>query len=574
MKRTWLHLKRNAKQGVLLFAVFFAITFFLILSFSMHRAGDFFHKEMQNVLEARFIITTPFMGGSRYQTEEQLTEEVQQMHRWLSEWRKDPRVKEVIVEPVLRNGYLTTFDGVDSDETMFGVLDSHDASEADDKGFYTKHFDTPKSVAGPGDWKEARKTDNLVLHYLDCIRLSLQYRSAKLAYEMNPSLFAETPSLLYGNAMKGIHPALVGVTQEKTSDFLCGQTKIIEGRMLNEKDEATGAYHVVAPFNTFYIDKNGYRPLRIGDKIPITINDFGKTVQSELFTVVGFHNGTRSWPIEINQFSVFGFIGDYYYIPRSRRESIRTSLQETMQKKSWKKLSHIGIQGETLENLDPQSDHEILTFPIVTLHDFKDLGPMMKNVQAKMDALNKRHEVPLYACHSSFKAYQSLAGNIDSMQGVFQFMKWLSVAVAILTIPLLILFQLTRRSKEMAILQVLGETRERSLFHSLGEYILLISLSFLAADIANAFVSVAWRRYLTNSVRTLTTETEVLSNSAAIEKGVATYRTLSLSDGNFLLLLVCIGLVIAGFGLAYIVLRKKKLTDRLRDMEIMGKNNE
>ncbi len=36
MKRTWLHLKRNAKQGVLLFAVFFAITFFLILSFSMH----------------------------------------------------------------------------------------------------------------------------------------------------------------------------------------------------------------------------------------------------------------------------------------------------------------------------------------------------------------------------------------------------------------------------------------------------------------------------------------------------------------------------------------------------------
>lgn len=108
----------------------------------------------------------------------------------------------------------------------------------------------------------------------------------------------------------------------------------------------------------------------------------------------------------------------------------------------------------------------------------------------------------------------------------------------------------------------------------MGEYILLISLSFLAADIANAFVSVAWRRYLTNSVRTLTTETEVLSNSAAIEKGVATYRTLSLSDGNFLLLLVCIGLVIAGFGLAYIVLRKKKLTDRLRDMEIMGKNNE
>lgn len=496
------------------------------------------------------------------------------MHRWLSEWRKDPRVKEVIVEPVLRNGYLTTFDGVDSDETMFGVLDSHDASAADDKGFYTKHFDTPKSVAGPGDWKEARKTDNLVLHYLDCIRLSLQYRSAKLAYEMNPSLFAETPSLLYGNAMKGIHPALVGVTQEKTSDLLCGQTKIIEGRMLNEKDEATGAYHVVAPFNTFYIDKNGYRPLRLGDKIPITINDFGKTVQSELFTVVGFHNGTRSWPIEINQFSVFGFIGDYYYIPRSRWESIRTSLQETMQKKSWKKLSHIGIQGETLENLDPQSDHEILTFPIVTLHDFKDLGPMMKNVQAKMDALNKRHEVPLYACHSSFKAYQSLAGNIDSMQGVFQFMKWLSVAVAILTIPLLILFQLTRRSKEMAILQVLGETRERSLFHSLGEYILLFSLSFLAADIANAFVSVAWRRYLTNSVRTLTTETEVLSNSAAIEKGVATYRTLSLSDGNFLLLLVCIGLVIAGFGLAYIVLRKKKLTDRLRDMEIMGKNNE
>lgn len=70
MKRTWLHLKRNAKQGVLLFAVFFAITFFLLLSFSMHRAGDLFHKEMQNVLEARFIITTPFMGGSRYQTEE------------------------------------------------------------------------------------------------------------------------------------------------------------------------------------------------------------------------------------------------------------------------------------------------------------------------------------------------------------------------------------------------------------------------------------------------------------------------------------------------------------------------
>lgn len=61
MKQIYLHMKREYRSTVFLFILLSVFAFVLQISYVMRNAGEEFHASIQENLNPRFVITTPFL---------------------------------------------------------------------------------------------------------------------------------------------------------------------------------------------------------------------------------------------------------------------------------------------------------------------------------------------------------------------------------------------------------------------------------------------------------------------------------------------------------------------------------
>lgn len=546
MKSIFLHLKRHLRSTLLLLLPFSVLAFLLQISYVMRDAGDEFYSGLQESLGSRFVITTPFLDNAfLFDREDQIDLDVNAMNELVSALRQDERVRYVITEPILHDGYLCTFEKIDKDSTMRGIVlcGAGDPSQWNEKGRVMKRSPQPP-VIGEGEWSIVRHTQDPIQRYLDCIRLGLEGKATTFAYQRNPKRFPYVPSIMeYG---KGLVPHLVGVQNEIISDGILDRLDIVEGRSLLPQDDLEANAVVVAPWNAFVVDGRGYRPIQVGDRMPISINVFGKLVNTEYFTVVGLHNGNTGYSFYIGDNEYASNIDQYCYLPLSKWRYLQEKLQDYYEANDWEKQSHIGVDGTQLENTRPAFDRVTMTLPVVETRSFFDQPKVIATIQPILDRLNGMHEEKVYRCISTFETYQELAGAIDSMRGIFQVMIILGLVCTIFGLPLLLLMQLWQRKREIAILQTLGKTRAKTYRAIFLEYIFLGTASYFTALLPTVLLSRHWREYLSHSINI---KQASLSATVAMEKATTLmkiYLDHSITEDMCILFFVWIGL----FGLA------------------------
>ena len=559
MKFAFLHSKRNFRATLFLFLLLSVFAFLLQISYVMRDAGDEFHARVQESLDSRFVITTPFLDHAPFfDTEDQITYEVDTMNELLATLRRDERVRNVFSEPILHDGYLCTFEKIQSDATMRGVVlcGSGDPSQWNEKGRVVQRNQQPP-VTGEGEWAIVRQTEDPLERILDCIRLGLEGKATTFAYQRNPERFPYFPSVMENG--KGIVPLLLGVQNVDISDRILDRLDIVEGRSILPQDDQEQSAVVLAPWNAFVVDAEGYRPLRVGDRIPISINAFGKLLYTEYFTVIGLHNGNRGYPYYIGETEYASSIGQYCYLPQSQWMRLREKLREYYKTNSWEKQSHIGVDGGELENTRPGFDRESMTLPVIETKQFYDLPKVIADIQPILNRLNGMHAEKVYRCISEYETYQTLAGSIDSMRSIFRVMTILGMACTILGLPLILLMQLWQRRRETAILQTLGKTKLETFFAIFFEYSFIADIAFLAAWLPTTLLSQRWKEYLAKSATPVTTTLGSMANMEKTETLMEQYLDHSTAKNVLLLFLVWIGLLAFACIVAYLVQKRRTL---------------
>lgn len=565
MKQIYLHMKREYRSTVFLFILLSVFAFVLQISYVMRNAGEEFHASIQENLNPRFVITTPFLEMPQwFDAENQIAMETDAMRELLKTLQNDRRVRNVFSEPMLHDGYLCTFEKIENDATMRGVVlcGSGERSQWNEKGRVINRSTHPP-VIDEGEWAIVRQTQDVTQRYLDCIRLSLKGEATTFAFQRNPERFAFFPSVM--EIEKGVVPRLLGVKTAEVNDQILDRLDIVEGRAIQPKEDQEQDTVIVAPWNAFIIDAKGYRPLQVGDRIPLSINAFGKLLYTEYYTVIGLHNGNTGFPFYIGENEYAADISKYCYLPVSRWTRLRDKLRGFYQQNAWQKQSHMGVDGRELENTRPAFDHETMTLPVIETRAFDDLPEVIAEIQPVLNRLNAMHEDKVYRCISEYETYQTLAGSIDSMRIIFHVMVLLGMFCTLIGLPFVLLMQIWQRRHETAIWQTLGKTKTETFFAIFLEYFFIATLAFFVSLLPTMLLSQQWKAYLVHSAGKANTPAGAFVSMEKMEALMETYLNHSIVKEIGLLFLLWIGLLAVACLLAYQVQKRRSLAASMKE---------
>lgn len=189
MKKTILHLRRNFGKTFLFFLLLFCVAVFLQTTLFLQNAEKEIMVGVQTILQPRLRIRTPFAYGT-FDEEQKIDAERELFLSTLAMLKDDPRMTDVCYEPILNNGFLFTFTGIDDDDFMVGVVTNPVALlTRNEEGKIVERSPEPKGIFTDGDWRFVRKTQDPYLRYLDCLRLAFHHRDSAILYAENPEQF-------------------------------------------------------------------------------------------------------------------------------------------------------------------------------------------------------------------------------------------------------------------------------------------------------------------------------------------------------------------------------------------------
>lgn len=554
MKKTILHLRRSFGKTFLFFLLLFCVAVFLQTTQFLQKTEKEMMVGIQTILQPRLRIRTPFAYG-QFDEEQKIDAERELFLSTLATLKDDPRVTDVCYEPILNNGFLFTFTGIDDDDSLVGVVTNPVALlTRDEEGKIVERSREPKGIFTDGDWRFVRKTQDPYLRYLDCLRLAFHHRDSAILYAENPEQFVEVPTKY---PVKPIVPTLVGVNQLRISDFLGEHADIVKGRLFSEQEREQGAAVIVAPWNTFLFQEGAWRPLDIGDRIPLSIIREGIVRKTEWFTVIGFHNGGEDRQIN-GEFTYHRMLGNYFYLPQKRWTAIQQAVDRIMKKEQWQEMSHIQVDGQYVENVDSDRDHISMTVPYVFVRDFDDLADITKQISLALTQLNTIHGEEEYVIESTYDDYQQLFGTLHSSKRMITSVAWFGLFLSMVAIPLLLFFVLLQRQSEFAIRRTLGESKPRLYATSFIEYYGIGAIAFGVATLVAQMATRAWKSHLFAGVEQEWAKKTVAISEDAIEKIRNVFLTSTTKKENVLLFLLWTFLFVIGCLIPFLWQKKKE----------------
>ena len=568
MKLSWKHLIRKRGTNLLLFFLLFLLALLVQLSFVMNDASIDFKETMQKILDTRLVITHPYnIKRFTYHTKEEIFHDLETFEAMIRDLDRDPRVIKILVEDYYNDPYFVTVAKPDNDEEMEAFLSfvhTSNRPKFDEKGKILTRvelpiviFDSPESeILGYVDSVEELPYKNLA-----SIRLALEHKDAEISFRAYPVDLSTLPK----EAAKSISPTFVAIQDEELSFLDLDRADIVKGRMLNKEDDLGKHARMIAPNNSVFVTKDGLRYVEVGDQVPVSINYFGDIKYTKYFEVVGLHNAGDMVPIFLDGRTQSESLIRHLWIPKSVFDDLLQKLDGYKKSGNWPDLSRTPIEGDILLDPRPYSGYQTITYPVVYTSNFTDLSMIAKKISIYLETMNRQYGHEIYAYQSSYDSYKDVASIVDSSSQFFKLMSLLSSISSILLVFLTFTFQISKRTKEAAILEVLGWKKIDVHKTYFMEYTFLGFVAFMLASLASLgsyFLSSNLKIYFTSFANLEGLQGKILENTVeAIQRYQQGYNWLI----TLQLFLLWILVLIFAIFFAVFMQRKKSLQSLFRE---------
>lgn len=317
----------------------------------------------------------------------------------------------------------------------------------------------------------------------------------------------------------GYVPKIVGVDHARFSDRILRSFTLAVGRVFTSSEIENGSHVCILNEVAYYIDKEGIRQVRTGDKIPLTIDIDGKTKTYE-FEVIGIVSGQEG-DINIQNTAYYELYGQVAFLPEDYRNMIFIPDEALREIYS----DFVDIQNkynyQVTKNSNDKFSNSVVYYGqnlgvrpvVISINNINSIKPISTYLNEKIDELNKvSNRVIEYKYYSNFDNYVSVIGSLSTNTKLFSFLSIISIILFLIVLSLYIISDIENNKKEIAIRRCLGQNNKNVFKDILIEYLLLGIIPIILALIITYFLSNAYINYINNSFFDVTSGMTVFNN--------------------------------------------------------------